>query len=138
MKLRSICGSLCGDRIRTCSLQVMSLISRPVPLPRFFLRSFFTPTGVSLACLARITDPPNTAVQPASRARAHYTVPERAVAQECTTPCRRGPPQSELVGEGAGSARGRRGEEPMHRANSDAGQLSSQGSMRWDALQRAK
>lgn len=30
-----------GDRIRTCSLQVMSLMSRPIPLPRFFPWSFF-------------------------------------------------------------------------------------------------
>lgn len=30
-----------GDRIRTCSLQVMSLMSRPIPLPRFFPFSFF-------------------------------------------------------------------------------------------------
>ena len=48
-------GYLCrgGDRIRTCSLQVMSLMSWPIPLPRFFPWSFF-PTGVPLACLAGI------------------------------------------------------------------------------------
>ena len=59
MKTMKVGGYLCrgGDRIRTCSLQVMSLMSRPIPLPRFASSpdlSFPLPTGVPLACLAGI------------------------------------------------------------------------------------
>jgi hypothetical protein len=37
----SFASFLGGDRIRTCNLQVMSLMSRPIPLPRLFPLSFF-------------------------------------------------------------------------------------------------
>lgn len=50
----SFASFLGGDRIRTCNLQVMSLMSRPIPLPRLFPLSFFHygHLGPGFGCLA--------------------------------------------------------------------------------------